>query len=299
MRVFVTGGTGFIGAHLVVELLKGGDEVTLFARDPGKIPAFRTMPGVSFIEGSLDDERRFLSSLSGHDACIHNALYWEDAPTELQLKDTRAAVSLFAAAGAAGVGKLLYTSSTAVHRPFRSQMDEETRICPSDYYGASKACAETFLFAISHQFDMHCNIVRPGPTVDAAAVVGAPVKADPRLLDLIKAARRHEDLRVPRYEGRQLIGAADLAKVYSAILHSDVNRQTYLAVATNFTTWEQIAWQVVNALGANSQVVAEDGGAPMEPPMFSASKIEREFGLTFESHEALRRHVHHLVATRG
>src|SRR4051812_13501116 len=130
MRVFVTGGTGFIGSHVVVALRDRGDEVTVLARNPDKIPKLHELPGISLIRGGLDDTDTIRAAMRRHDACIHLALYWEDAPTELELKDTRAAVNVFESAAAAGVARLVYASSTAVHRPFTERMDESARITP-------------------------------------------------------------------------------------------------------------------------------------------------------------------------
>src|SRR5262245_42263292 len=119
MKVFVTGGMGFIGSHIAVELLRQGANVSILARNASKIPRFKTTPGIAIIEGGLDNVDIIAAALPGHDACIHNAIIWDAEPTELQLKDVRASVDLFKAASEAGVQKLVYTSSVAVHRPFK------------------------------------------------------------------------------------------------------------------------------------------------------------------------------------
>jgi UDP-glucose 4-epimerase len=295
MKVFITGGMGFVGSHVVLELLQRGDEVTILARNPNKIPAFLVTPGISVIEGGLGDYKAIRAALPGHDACIHIALIWEEAPTELELKDTIASVSLFQAAADAGVEHLIYTSSTAVHRPFKPSMNEGDRIAPDDHYGATKAASEAFLSAFSHQTGMRCNTIRPGPTVGRPAIDGAPVNCDRRFQDIVRAAVRGEDIRVARGYGRQMIGAGDLAKVYSAVLHSGVNRETYLATARNFTSWEQIAEDAVVLAGSTSRVIAEETGLAMAPNVFDVGKIEREFGLVFDSRLSIREYLKYLI----
>jgi UDP-glucose 4-epimerase len=296
MKVFLTGGLGFIGSHIVVDLLGRGDEVTILARDPDKIPKFRDRAGISMVQGGLDDHDTIRAAIPGHDACIHNALYWEEAPTELQLKDTRAAAFVFEAAAHAGVEHLIYTSSTAVHRPFRPLMDEEMRLAPDDFYGATKAAGEAFLAAFSHQSDMRCNTIRPGPTVGTPAVEGAPSHADRRFGRIVEGALRGEEIRVAANDGRQFIGADDLAKVYGTLLHTKAtNRQVYVAVSENFTTWEQIAREIVAISGSSSRIVAEEPPAPSS--LFNVHKLRRDLGLAFDSTIPMRAHLRHLVET--
>ena len=103
MKVFLTGGMGFIGSYIAVELLANGDEVTILARNPQKVRRFLDTPGINVLEGGLDDLGIIAKALDGMDACIHNALYWGDSPTKMLLNDTRASVGVFEAAAKAGV----------------------------------------------------------------------------------------------------------------------------------------------------------------------------------------------------
>jgi UDP-glucose 4-epimerase len=55
MRVFVTGGTGFIGHYVVKALLEKGHEVVVATRHPNKVPSLCVNPNVSFVQASLTD----------------------------------------------------------------------------------------------------------------------------------------------------------------------------------------------------------------------------------------------------
>ncbi|HEU4952488.1 MAG TPA: NAD(P)H-binding protein [Holophagaceae bacterium] len=68
MRVFLAGGTGFIGGHLLDGLAAGGHEVTALVR-PGARPAPR--PGVTWVEGLWLDPDSWRSHLAGHEAVVH------------------------------------------------------------------------------------------------------------------------------------------------------------------------------------------------------------------------------------
>ena len=50
MKLFVTGGTGFLGRAVVAEAIAAGHEVRALVRDPG-----RKLPGAELVAGSLSD----------------------------------------------------------------------------------------------------------------------------------------------------------------------------------------------------------------------------------------------------
>jgi len=292
--IFVTGGTGYLGVFLIKALLEDGHRLTVLARNPRKIADLVGVRGVSFLEGGLDEIQHFRSSLGRFSVCIHNAIIWDDSKVDLDLRDTRASLALFEAAANSGVQHMIYTSSTAVHRPFRSRMDEQTVLTPDDDYGAMKACSELFLSAISYQYPMRCTVVRPGPIVGPPIVPGAPFKTDHRFLKFVRAARAGETLRVRKNDGRQFVAATDLAKFYSVLVRSDTSRETFLVVAREVTTWEQIANDVVLEVGSASRVIVED--PKVETALFDVAKIERHFGLRFNAGPAVRAHIRHVAS---
>jgi UDP-glucose 4-epimerase len=283
MRVFVTGGTGYIGAHIVTELLRAGDEATLLARNPVKVPSF--VGQVGFVQGSLGDMDAIRAALVGHEALIHNAIWWED---EESLTDVRASARLFDVAGESGVEQILYTSSTAVHRPFREGMTEEDRLMPADLYGATKACGEALLWAASQRHSMRANVIRPGPTV-GTSVEGTTANGDRRLVEFLETARRGGDIQVKGGDGRQFTPVSDLARLYSAVLRAGVNRETYLAVSPELITWEEIARMAIEIAGSISRVVVEPPSS--SPGFFEVAKIQREFGIVFDARAAIREHL--------
>jgi nucleoside-diphosphate-sugar epimerase len=72
MKALVTGGTGFVGRHLIDALLRRGDEVTALVRSPTKAKALESM-AVRLVRGDLDDSAALAEATRGQDIVYHVA----------------------------------------------------------------------------------------------------------------------------------------------------------------------------------------------------------------------------------
>ncbi|MBI5382749.1 MAG: NAD-dependent epimerase/dehydratase family protein [Opitutae bacterium] len=143
--VLVTGGTGFLGRHLVERLLAQGRAVTGLARRPAPDLAAR---GVRFISAALDDEAAVRAACTGVETVFHVAAkvgVWGryDEFFRANVLGTRA---LIAGCHEHGVHRLVYTSTPSVvyHGGDLAGADESlplTTACPSPY-PLTKAIAE-------------------------------------------------------------------------------------------------------------------------------------------------------------
>jgi dihydroflavonol-4-reductase len=70
VRAFVTGGTGFIGGHLVRKLRERGDEVVALVRSPDKAADLREL-GCELVEGDLSSEEAIRKGVEGCDSVFH------------------------------------------------------------------------------------------------------------------------------------------------------------------------------------------------------------------------------------
>lgn len=266
VKIFVTGGTGFVGAHVVRELLDRGHEVTVLTRRPAEHEVNPAAQRVS-CEWLRDDLFRQMKDC---DVVIHNAVIWE---REEDLEDVRASLQLFEAAADAKIKHLIYTSSTAVHRPFSALMDERMPLRTSDLYGATKAANELFLSAVADARDLPFTVFRIGPVV-GNAMPGIRSNADRRLRAMIATAQEGGSIEVGAYEGRQFVGVRSLAKLYAESVLKRGQGQAYVAVAESVTAWADLAHRVVQAVGSGSVVVAPAGP---EPFLFDTAKLEGDF----------------------
>jgi hypothetical protein len=107
MRVLVTGASGYIGVHVVRELLGEGHEVTPVVRSPARLGPLPGTTGLRVVTADLLERRSLAEALEGQDVCVHAALLWGEPGSELDLPDTAIAARLFDDAGRAGVGSEL------------------------------------------------------------------------------------------------------------------------------------------------------------------------------------------------
>jgi nucleoside-diphosphate-sugar epimerase len=152
MRILITGGTGFLGRATVQALTGAGHQVRAIVRDPVRAaPALAAAgPGVEILTGDPGDPASIGPAMAGMDAVVHGAAtfsYDRDAGSVLS---TNAALArtVLAAAGHAGVGRVVDVSSLIVFSLAFETVDEGTPLTQageigwSDPYLRSKVEAE-------------------------------------------------------------------------------------------------------------------------------------------------------------
>jgi nucleoside-diphosphate-sugar epimerase len=73
MTILVTGGSGFLGSHIVEQLSQAGRPVRAFVRHSSDTKFLRALPNVELFEGALDDPKSLADALSGVEAVVHSA----------------------------------------------------------------------------------------------------------------------------------------------------------------------------------------------------------------------------------
>ena len=119
MRVSVTGANGFLGSHIVEELLHRGHEVTALVGADIDNHLLSGMP-VEVRGFDLRDRASVRSALDGAEAIIHSAAcyaFWKPDPREIYRVNVDGTRHVLDAARELGVRKVVYTSSTATLSP--------------------------------------------------------------------------------------------------------------------------------------------------------------------------------------
>jgi len=143
MDVLVTGGTGFVGANLVRELLADGDTVRVLARPRGDRRALEGCV-VEIVEGDLLDRNSLVRAVRGARRVYHVAAdyrLWAPDPSAFYRANVDGTRHVLEAAAAAGVERIVYTSTVgALGIPKDGTPgDERTPVSLGDMVGPYKA----------------------------------------------------------------------------------------------------------------------------------------------------------------
>jgi nucleoside-diphosphate-sugar epimerase len=232
MKLGVTGGTGFVGSHLIDAALAAGHEVKALTR--------REQPpreGVEWVAGSLDERESLRQLVTDVDAIIHAAgVITAPNAAGFNKGNVEGTLAMLAAATAGGIHRFVHISSLAAREPKLS------------LYGASKARADELV----HSSGLDWAIVRP------PAVYGP---GDKETLELFRMAKLGLMLMPPRGH-LSLIHARDLARLLLAlagpaapsglIVEADDGRP-------NGWTHRQFARELGRAVGTKPAIVSAPG----------------------------------------
>lgn len=178
-RMFVTGGAGFIGSHLVDRLLKVGHQVTVYDNlVSGKMENIKhNMSGddFSFIQADLLDFETLKQAMEGHELIWHlganTNILGGNKVVDLDLKNcTIATHNVLEAMRQNGIRRLLFTSSSAICGEIEKMPTAEDAgpLLPISLYGAGKLACEGLVSAYCHLFNMQAWMFRFGNVVGAS-----------------------------------------------------------------------------------------------------------------------------------
>jgi UDP-glucose 4-epimerase len=147
MKVFVTGGTGFLGGAVVSALLARGHDCAVLTRRPlGETRLAQLAPRLVAIEGDLFAPESYRKALGAYapDAVVHAAWRGADGASYddiAQFDNVAATAHLVDAAIAAGASAIVGIGSQAEYGPKESVMREDDPAQPTTFYGIAKLAA--------------------------------------------------------------------------------------------------------------------------------------------------------------
>ena len=239
MSVLVTGGAGYIGSHMVLELLDAGETVVVI---DNLSTGFRwaVAPGATLVVGDIADTDLVNATIAKHGvtAIIHFAgsIVVPDSvadPLGYYSNNTAKSRGLIAAAVETGVKHFIFSSTAAVYgNPKENPVSENAVPAPMSPYGSSKLMTEIMLADTANAHDFRFVALRYF-NVAGADPKGRSGQSTPRATHLIKVAcetalgkRSHMEVfgtDYPTDDGtcvRDYIHVKDLARAHmSALAH--------------------------------------------------------------------------------
>lgn len=166
MKIFVTGGAGYIGSATAEALIKVGHSVTVYdslvTGHREAVPA-----GAEFIHASLDDSHALAEALTSqkYDAIMHFAAFIEAGesmkdPGRFFRNNFSNSLQLMETAVRAGIRKFVFSSTAAVYRSSEEPLTEDSPIGPTNVYGHTKLMTEQTLEWYRSIFGMHYAVLR-------------------------------------------------------------------------------------------------------------------------------------------
>jgi UDP-glucose 4-epimerase len=291
MKALVTGGSGFIGSHVVDNLRDKGIEVRVY---DGIMPTFRK--DIEYYQGSILDKTSLGFALNGVDAIFHLAAVADvkdvySDPYNSEAINVRGTINVLEAARNAGVKRIIFGSTTWVYsEASSSNVDELTPLhAPTHLYTATKLSGEYYCQSYSKLYDMEVTILRYGIPYGPRARDGAVIPI------FVKKAINGEPLTIAGdgLQFRKFVYVEDLAEGNVLALKTIAKNKIYNLDGSEKVSIKQIAETIKKIIG-NVKIEY----TPARPGDFSGKEVSsqlaaKELGwepkVSFE--EGVRRYI--------
>lgn len=239
MKVFITGGTGFIGGHVARRLTEAGHELHCLVRCGSDTRHLQAL-GAHLVLGTVNDMAALHDGMQGCDALVHMAgvySFWEPDMGILELVNVDGTYQVMQAAAAVGVKRVVYLSTVAVYGvPGEKPFNEETPHAPqlTTRYARTKRQAEEIVRQAAAAHGMELVVLQPG------AVIGAgDTRATGQYLDALLRGR----LPLMSFSESQMVflHVADVCEAAArCVTEARAAGQTYLLGKTSMSMWEYL-----------------------------------------------------------
>ena len=298
LKVLVTGGSGFIGSHVVDKLLAAGHRVRNFdmVASPYHDPAV-----VEQYQGELTDDIAIRDAMDSCDAVLHLAAVADVNqvtldPVFAEKVNSRGTACVLEAARQTRVKRVVYASTIWVYNGHScEEVDEDSEISlPNHLYTATKFAGEMYCTSYASLYGLEYTILRFGIPYGTRARPAAVVP------QFVRKALAGEPLTIAGAgdQSRRFVYVEDLAEGCVAGLEPVAANRVYNLVGTETTTVLEIAEVVRDLVGDVDIVHTEARVGDFRGAEVSHERAEVELGWTAKTSfvEGVRRYYEWYLA---
>ena len=289
--VLVTGATGFVGAAVARALAGRGARLRVLARSSSPR---RNLDGLEaeVVEGDMRDAACMSRALNGVGALFHVAAdyrLWAPDPTEIVRNNLLGTEAVMQAALAAGVQRIVYTSSVATLSLAHTPADETSPLNEADAIGAykrSKVAAERLVERMVAEQGLPAIIVNPSTPIGPG-----DVRPTPTGRIIVEAATG----RVPAFvdTGLNLVHVDDVAEGHCLALEEGRVGERYILGGQDVSLRDMLA-EIARLTGRRPPSINLPRG-PLYPLAVAAEMVGRITGKEpFLTVDALKMAGHHM-----
>ncbi len=227
-QVFLTGGTGFIGGHVLDALLERGYTVRALVREPGSLSPRQ---GVTEVVGDVTRAGHLVDSMRGCRALVHTAAAYSFTPGQrarIRATNVAGTAGILEAARVAGLERAVVTSSSATVGPARAGREATEADHAAEHghsaYHDSKIAAERAALAA------RVPAVLVLPTAPVGARDWKPTPTGAALLTFLRGR-----VLASVDGGLNVVAVADVARAHVAALEQGQPRRRYLVAGENLS----------------------------------------------------------------
>ncbi len=276
MKVLVTGGSGFIGSHVVDRLIAAGIEPKIFDLRPSS-----HHPEVATAIGDLRDDDALRKAMLGCDAVTHlGAMADADVvarePAAAEGVNSRGTLNVLEAARHAGVRRVVYASTIWVYSDAATeQVDEETSLgLPGHLYTATKLAGEMYCRSYAELYGVEYTILRFG------IPYGPRARPEAVIPTFVRKALAGEALTIAGggKQSRRFVYVEDLAEGVVRSLGPEAANRVYNLVGDEDVTIAEVARAVQRTVGDVPVVDTPGRGGDFAGAQVSGERASRELG---------------------
>jgi NAD dependent epimerase/dehydratase len=267
MKTLVTGADGFIGSHLVEELIKQGHEVKAFCyynsfNTWGWLDNFpkELLDQIEVFTGDVRDPNGVRTAMKGCEQVYHLAAliaipYSYHSPDSYVDTNVKGTLNILQAARDLGLERVIVTSTSEVYGTAQYiPIDEKHPRQPQSPYSASKIGADCMAESFYRSFDLPVTIVRPfntyGPRQSARAII-------PTIITQL--ANGFEEIKLGDLTPtRDFLYVRDTAKGFISIANSSELIGHDCNIATNSEiSMQELVDTLINVMNPNAKIIQD------------------------------------------